>query len=165
MEQRKPICIGLESNSSHCTGGNTMNKKVDENESNDIFEQDAQMDTFQGTVKKAQRKVFRRQIIISTIASLGVIIILFIGWISLMGLSQANTIHDHRMYNAIRNPNVHEVGYQLNGDGIFEGSVRFTQYKLLNNKPVDWNDETIRYDLLVRYDRILGDHSPIQITD
>lgn len=142
-----------------------MNKKVDEEELNDIFEQDAKMDTFQGSVKKAQRKVFKRQIVISTLASLGVIIILFIGWISLMGLSQANTIHDHRMYSTIRNPNVLEVGYQLNGDGIFEGSVTFTQYKMLDNKPVDWSDETIRYNLLGRASGILGDHSPIQITD
>ncbi|MFT9496819.1 MULTISPECIES: anti sigma factor C-terminal domain-containing protein [Bacillota] len=142
-----------------------MNKKVDEKELNDTFEQDAKMDTFQGTVKKAQRKVFKRQIVISTLASLGVIIILSIGWISLMGLSQANTIHDYRMYSTIRNPNVLEVGYKLNGDGIFEGSVTFTQYKMLDNKPVDWSDETIRYNLLGRSSGILGDHSPIQITD
>ncbi|MEH7245404.1 anti sigma factor C-terminal domain-containing protein [Neobacillus niacini] len=135
----------------------------DELELDSVFEMDD--NTFQDAVKKAKKKIANRNIIISVLVSLGVLIILIVGWLSLMGLSQAVAIQDERMYSQIKSPNVYEIGYQIKGNGLFEGTLSFTRYKMVGDFPIDWNDDVINYNLFGRSGRVLGDHSPVQTTD
>ncbi|MDF2858511.1 MAG: hypothetical protein K0Q87_4362 [Neobacillus sp.] len=135
----------------------------DEMEFEAVFEMDD--NKFQEAVKKAKKKIANRNIIISVLVSLGVLIILIVGWLSLMGLSQAVAIQDERMYSQIKSPNVYEIGYQIQGNGLFEGTLSFARYKMVGDIPVDWNDDVIKYNLFGRSGRVLGDHSPVQTTD
>jgi hypothetical protein len=138
-------------------------QKDDEKELESVFEIDD--NKFQDAVKKAKRKISSRNIIISTLVSLGVLILLIVGWLSLMGLSQAIAIQDERMYSTISSPNINEIGYQMQGNGLLEGTLTFARYKMVGDIPIDWSDDVINYNLFGRSGSVLGDHSPVQVID
>lgn len=139
------------------------NPRDDEKELEPVFDIDDSK--FQNSVKKAKRKIAIRNIFISVLVTLGVLIIFIGGWLSLMGLSQSNAIHDERMFSSINSPNIYEIGYQIHNNGLLEGSLSFTRYKMVGDIPIDWNDDIINYNLFGRSGRVLGDHSPVQTID
>jgi hypothetical protein len=135
----------------------------DEKELESLFQ--IEENKFQNSVKKAKKKIAVRNIFISVLVSLSVLIIFIVGWLSFMGLSQSNAIHDERIYSRISSPNIYEIGYQINNNSLLEGTLSFARYKMVGDIPIDWNDDIINYNLFGRSGRVLGDHSPVQTTD
>jgi hypothetical protein len=146
-------------------GGNfkMTTPKDDDKELESIFEIDD--NKFQDTIKKAKKKITMRNILISVIVTIGVFIIFLVGWLSFMGLSQANAIQDEELYSRISSPNIYEIGYQIDNNGLIEGTLSFARYKMVGDIPIDWYDDIINYNLFGYSSKRLGDYSYVQTTD
>ena len=79
--------------------------------------------------------------------------------------SQENAMRDIELFSQITDPNVEELGFQNEGNGLFEGILTFDRYKEIEGIPVNWSDQVVTYSLFGGVSRLTGNHSPIQIRD
>ncbi|MGM0867464.1 MAG: anti sigma factor C-terminal domain-containing protein [Bacillota bacterium] len=141
-----------------------MKEKNDRNE-NMFDENIEQTGTFAKTIKKAQRKTIIRNVIISITVS----IILMLGFFVLLPFinqyQEDKAVNDSGFYDRFNftNPNIHITGYQTMSNGLFSGIITFEQYKIINEKPVDWGERKIEFSLFGSAHPFGGDHSPIQL--
>ncbi|NHM33566.1 anti sigma factor C-terminal domain-containing protein [Neobacillus terrae] len=115
-------------------------------------------------VKKARRKTILRNTIISLIVSLLILIVGYIGNLQLLYKSGDDTLRDISRFKQITGPNLYESGYQQNF-GLFNGSLEYHTYKIIEGKPVIWSNDTFEFNILGNFSRFPGNYSPIQINN
>ncbi|MGF6949087.1 hypothetical protein QF028_001592 [Neobacillus sp. B4I6] len=113
-------------------------------------------------VKKARRKTILRNTIISLIVSLLILIVGYIGNLQLLYKSGNDALRDISLFKEITGPNIYESGYQQNF-GLFNGSLVYHTYKVIEGKPVIWNNNTFKFNILGNFSQFPGNYSPIQI--
>ncbi|MDE0582540.1 anti-sigma factor [Planococcus sp. A6] len=139
----------------------TENKK--DKELNQLFDSTSSNDSFTKIIGRARRKTLLRTAAISSIVLVLFIIISGISWLSLMRWQEGKAMRDIEMFSQITDPNVEEMGMQHEGNGLFEGIIRFERYKVIEGIPVDWSEDVMSYSLFGGVSRFAGDHSPIQV--
>ncbi|WP_246942955.1 anti sigma factor C-terminal domain-containing protein [Bacillus pinisoli] len=136
-----------------------------ERELNDLFGKDSSGASFEKIVKKAKRKTIVRNILISLLVMIVLIVALGFSWLSMMRANQEKAMRDVELFSHITRPNVEELGFQSLGNGLFEGILYYNRYKEIEGIPVDWSQEVVTYSLFGGVSKLLGDHTPIQLTD
>ncbi|MEH7484959.1 anti sigma factor C-terminal domain-containing protein [Neobacillus drentensis] len=131
-----------------------MNEKFNNNEIGDLS----------SLVKKAKRKTIFRNTIISLIVSILIIIVGYLGNLQFLYKSGNDALRDISMFKQITGPNIYESGYQQNF-GLFNGSLDYHTYKVIEGKPVIWNNETFEFNIIGNFSRFPGNYSAIQINN
>lgn len=140
-----------------------MTRDKKERDLEEMFQEGNSNDSFSKIIGKARRRTIIRNIVVSVLVLLVLSIVSGFSWLSIMRWSEANAIHDIRLFSEITDPNVEEAGPQQVGNGFFQSILTFDRYKELEGIPVDWSSEVVTYSLLGGVSGFAGDHSPIQI--
>lgn len=121
--------------------------------------------SYKGIIRKARLKTLLRNILISIVVSCIVLVGLSFGWLKMMEHRHGQAIANIELFNRVTKPNVHDAGYQDEGNGLFEGILYFQRYKMVDGIPVQWSDQVVTYSLFGGVSQYTGHHSPIQIED
>lgn len=140
-------------------------KPTKENELNELFNQNSSNESFAKIVGKARRKTIFRNLVISALVLILLTVAAGIAWLSIMRWHEASAMQDIELFNRITNPNIEVAGMQHEGNGLFEGILRFERYKVIEGIPVDWSEETMTYSIFGGVSRFSGDHSHIGVED
>lgn len=140
----------------------TENKK--EQELNDFFDGKS-TSTFSKVVTNAKRKTILRNMGISLIVLVFLLITLSFSWLFIIRGSQEKAMRDIELFSRITNPNIELIGSQNESNGVFEGILTFNRYKEIEGIPVDWSNHIVTYSLFGGVSRFTGNHSPIQLED
>jgi hypothetical protein len=141
------------------------NESEKEKELNELFEGNSNKHSFQRIVKKAKRKTILRNIVISSLVMIFLFITLGFSWLSIMRWSQENAMRDLEIFSRITSPNVEYLGYQNQGNSLFEGILYYKRYKKIGGIPIDWSEKVVTYSIFGGVNRFTGDHAPIQLID
>ncbi|MGG5739575.1 anti-sigma factor [Bacillus cereus group sp. IBL03679] len=129
----------------------------------DEFDFDIESSKVSMMLKKAKRRQLFKIILISTL----LFIVLFIGCI--IGISQLNNRaylamdRDLNMIRQITRPNT-ERGVAITSNGLFKSTVEYKTYKVIEGKPVKWEDEVYEYKVWSTFRR-LSNVNPLTISD
>lgn len=142
-----------------------MKNSHKEKELEQLFKQDPSNDSFGKIINKAKRRTVFRNVLISVVV-LGLLTIASgIAWLSIMRWHESNALRDIELFSQITDPNIEEMGPQQQGNGLFESILRFERYKVIEEIPVDWSEETMTYSLFGGVSGFTGDHSYITVED
>ena len=129
----------------------------------DEFDFDIKSSKVSMMLKKAKRRQLFKIILISTL----LFIVLFIGFI--IGISQLNNRaylamdRDLNMIRQITRPNT-KRGVAITSNGLFKSTVKYKTYKVIEGKPVKWEDEVYEYKVWNTFRR-LSNVNPLTISD
>jgi len=129
----------------------------------DEFDFDIESSKVSNILKKAKRKQLFKMVVISSI----LFIILFIG--SLISISYLNNKsymnmdRDLNMIRQITRPNT-ERSVAITSNGLFKSTVEYKTYKVIEGKPVKWEDEVYEYKVWNTFRR-LSNVNPLTISD
>lgn len=129
----------------------------------DDFDFDIDSSKVSTMLKKAKRRQFLKIIVIS----IALFIVLFFG--SIIGISQLNNRaylamdRDVNMIRQITRPNT-ERGVAITSNGLFKSTVEYKTYKVIEGKPVKWEDEVYEYKVWNTF-RQLSNVNPLTIAD
>ncbi|MGH1288485.1 anti sigma factor C-terminal domain-containing protein [Bacillus toyonensis] len=129
----------------------------------DDFDFDIDSSKVSTMLKKAKRRQLLKIIVISIV----LFIVLFFG--SIIGISQLNNRaylamdRDVNMIRQITRPNT-ERGVVITSNGLFKSTVEYKTYKIIEGKPVKWEDEVYEYKVWNTFRR-LSDVNPLTIAD
>lgn len=118
-------------------------------------------------VSKMLKKAKRRQLLKITVISISLFIVLFFGFIIV--ISQLNNRayltmdRDLNMIRQITRPNT-ERGIAITSNGLFKNTVEYKTYKVIEGKPVKWEDEVYEYKVWNTF-RKLSNVNPLTIAD
>ena len=113
------------------------------------------------------KKAKRRQLLKIIVISIALFIVLFFG--SIIGISQLNNRaylamdRDVNMIRHITRPNT-ERGVAITSNGLFKSTVEYKTYKVIEGKPVKWEDEVYEYKVWNTFRR-LSNVNPLTIAD
>ncbi|MFP3380042.1 anti sigma factor C-terminal domain-containing protein [Bacillus sp. SIMBA_069] len=128
---------------------------------------DFDFDIDSSKVSTMLKKAKRRQLLKIIVISIALFIVLFFG--SIIGISQLNTRaylamdRDVNMIRQITRPNT-ERGVAITSNGLFKSTVEYKTYKIIEGKPVQWEDEVYEYKVWNTFRR-LSDVNPLTIAD
>ncbi|MBZ4220703.1 anti-sigma factor [Bacillus wiedmannii] len=129
----------------------------------DDFDFDIDSSKVSTMLKKAKRRQLLKIIVISIV----LFIVLFFGFI--IGISQLNNRaylamdRDVNMIRQITRPNT-ERGVAITSNGLFKSTVEYKMYKVIEGKPVKWEDEVYEYKVWNTF-RQLSNVNPLAIAD
>ncbi len=148
-----------------------MRRKNDQ-EKKDIHEAEKLFDeesiggaSLKSTIKKAQRRSLFRTVFISGLVTLIIIIGGFFVYPFLMQYQEQKAVNESGILSEdkYKSPNIHLTGPQISYNGLFNGTVTFEQYKIIDGKPVNWGEKSVNYSLFGNGHETYGDYSPIQL--
>ncbi|PTC11895.1 anti sigma factor C-terminal domain-containing protein [Bacillus wiedmannii] len=128
---------------------------------------DFDFDIDSSKVSKMLKKAKRRQLLKIILISIALFIVLFSG--SIIGISQLNNRaylamdRDVNMIRQITRPNT-ERGVAITSNGLFKSTIEYKTYKVIEGKPVKWEDEVYEYKVWNTFRR-LSDVNPLTIAD
>ncbi|PEO71415.1 alkaline phosphatase [Bacillus wiedmannii] len=128
---------------------------------------DFDFDIDSSKVSTMLNKAKRRQLLKIIVISIVLFIVLFFGFI--IGISQLNNRaylamdRDVNMIRQITRPNT-ERGVAITSNGLFKSTVEYKTYKVIEGKPVKWEDEVYEYKVWNTF-RQLSNVNPLTITD
>lgn len=128
---------------------------------------DFDFDIDSSKVSKMLKKAKRRQLLKIIVISIALFIVLFSG--SIIGISQLNNRaylamdRDVNMIRQITRPNT-ERGVAITSNGLFKSTIEYKTYKVIEGKPVKWEDEVYEYKVWNTFRR-LSDVNPLTIAD
>ncbi|MDT3497598.1 anti-sigma factor [Bacillus toyonensis] len=128
---------------------------------------DFDFDIDSSKVSTMLKKAKRRQLLKIIVISIALFIVLFFG--SIIGISQLNNRaylamdRDVNMIRQITRPNT-ERGVVITSNGLFKSTVEYKTYKIIEGKPVKWEDEVYEYKVWNTFRR-LSDVNPLTIAD
>ncbi|KAA0762212.1 anti sigma factor C-terminal domain-containing protein [Bacillus sp. SH5-2] len=128
---------------------------------------DFDFDIDSSKVSTMLKKAKRRQLLKIIVISIALFIVLFFG--SIIGISQLNNRaylamdRDVNMIRQITRPNT-ERGVAITSNGLFKSTVEYKTYKVIEGKPVKWEDEVYEYKVWSTFRR-LSDVNPLTIAD
>lgn len=128
---------------------------------------DFDFDIDSSKVSKMLKKAKRRQLLKIIVISIALFIVLFFG--SIIGISQLNNRaylamdRDVNMIRQITRPNT-ERGVAITSNGLFKSAIEYKTYKVIEGKPVKWEDEVYEYKVWNTFRR-LSDVNPLTIAD
>lgn len=120
-------------------GGTIMNK--------DDFEFDIEKSKITKMLKIAKRKQLTKIIIISTLSSILVLILLFLGVSKLNDLVYWNVRNDTTLLKDITQPNTEHGEPIIVNSGIFKNTLVYRNYKIIEGHPIKWDDETYEFKI------------------
>ncbi|HGA0512996.1 TPA: anti sigma factor C-terminal domain-containing protein [Bacillus pacificus] len=128
---------------------------------------DFDFDIESSKVSKMLKKAKRRQLLKIAVISISLFIVLFVCFIIV--ISQLNNRayltmdHDLNMIRQITRPNT-ERGIAITSNGLFKSTVEYKTYKVIEGKPVKWEDEVYEYKVWNTF-RKLSNVNPLTIAD
>ncbi|PEN59155.1 alkaline phosphatase [Bacillus wiedmannii] len=128
---------------------------------------DFDFDIDSSKVSTMLNKAKRRQLLKIIVISIVLFIVLFFGFI--IGISQLNNRaylamdRDVNMIRQITRPNT-ERGVAITSNGLFKSTVEYKTYKVIEGKPVKWEDEVYEYKVWNTF-RQLSNVNPLAIAD
>ncbi len=126
------------------------------------YDTDEKNELFIGLIKKTKRKTVIRNVLISTLCSLVVVIILSYITQLLLANSVSNALHNIQRFKLISGPNVDMSEYRDN-NSLFNGVAEYHTYKMIDDVPIPWRDNKIRYNLFDNFTRFEGGYSLLQV--
>ncbi len=140
--------------------------KTDSHEAEKLFDEESLGGSnLKSTIKKAQRKSLFRTVFISSLVTLFIIVGGFFAYPFLMQYQEQKAVNESGILGVeeYKSPNIHLTGPQTSYNGLFNGTVTFEQYKIIDGKPVDWGEKSVNYSLFGNVHEPYGDYSPIQL--
>ncbi|MED3395428.1 anti sigma factor C-terminal domain-containing protein [Bacillus wiedmannii] len=128
---------------------------------------DFDFDIDSSKVSTMLNKAKRRQLLKIIVISIVLFIVLFFGFI--IGISQLNNRaylamdRDVNMIRQITRPNT-ERGVAITSNGLFKSTVEYKTYKVIEGKPVKWEDEVYEYKVWNTF-RQLSNVNPLAIAN
>ncbi|ALC50662.1 MULTISPECIES: anti sigma factor C-terminal domain-containing protein [Bacillus cereus group] len=128
---------------------------------------DFDFDIDSSKVSTMLKKAKRRQLLKITVISISLFIVLFFGFIIV--ISQLNNRaylamdRDLNMIRQITRPNT-ERGIAITSNGVFKSTVEYKTYKVIEGKPVKWEDEVYEYKVWNTFSQ-LSNVNPLTIAD
>ncbi|MEC0243424.1 anti sigma factor C-terminal domain-containing protein [Paenibacillus dokdonensis] len=119
---------------------------------------------FHKLLKKTKRKTMLRNVIISVICTVLVMLGLLIANRALLSHSLNTAYNDMYHYKLISDPNVN-LGNIQSVDGIWNGTAEFQTYKIIEGIPLPWSEKNIQYNVLNHFSLYNGGYSPLSVTD
>ncbi|MDH4424180.1 MULTISPECIES: anti sigma factor C-terminal domain-containing protein [Bacillus] len=125
------------------------------------------LDIDSSKVSTMLKKAKRRQLLKITVISISLFIVLFFSFIIV--ISQLNNRaylamdRDLNMIRQITRPNT-ERGIAITSNGVFKSTVEYKTYKVIEGKPVKWEDEVYEYKVWNTF-RQLSNVNPLTIAD
>ncbi|GIP25412.1 hypothetical protein J23TS9_05420 [Paenibacillus sp. J23TS9] len=119
---------------------------------------------FHRLLKKTKRKTMLRNVIISVICAVLVVLGLLIANRVLLSRSLNAAYNDMYHYKQISDPNVN-LGNIQSVDGIWSGTAEFQAYKIIEGIPLPWSEKKIQYNVLNHFSLYNGGYSPLSVTD
>lgn len=140
--------------------------KTDSHEAEQLFDEESLGGSnLKSTIKKAQRRSLLRTVFISGLVTMLIIVIGFFAYPFLMQYQEQKAVNESGILGVdkYKSPNIHLTGPQTSYNGLFNGTVTFEQYKIIDGKPVDWGEKSVNYSLFGNGQEPYGDYSPIQL--
>jgi len=119
---------------------------------------------FHKLLKKTKRKTMLRNVIISVICTVLVVLGLLIANRVLLSHSLNAAYNDMYQYKQISDPNVN-LGNIQSVDGIWSETAEFQTYKIIEGIPLPWSEKNIQYNVLNHFSLYNGRYSPLSVTD
>ncbi|MDR9852682.1 anti sigma factor C-terminal domain-containing protein [Paenibacillus sp. VCA1] len=133
------------------------------NDYSEAVEQD-NVQHFRNLLKKTKRKSMLRNIIISVLSAMVVIVGLLIADKMLLSRSANKALSDLYHYQLISSPNV-LLGESQSLDSVLGGTAIYRTYKIIEGIPLPWDEEKIHYNVFGQYGPFVGGHSPLNVKD
>lgn len=140
--------------------------KTDSHEAEKLFDEESiGGSSLKSTIKKAQRRSLFRTVCISSLVTMFIIVGGGGAYPFLMEYQEQKAVNESGILvvDDYKSPNIHLTGPQTSYNGLFNGTVTFEQYKIIDGKPVDWGEKSVNYSLFGNGHEPYGDYSPIQL--
>lgn len=121
---------------------------------------------FGKVIKRAKRKTWIRNILISLVASIVAITLVQFGALQLTYRAGDKALNEEWLHMTMTSPNEYESGYK-NQTGFLSGTLEFSSYKIVEGVPVPWGSRMAEYKVpgFLKFTGLSGNIGNVTVVD